>query len=124
MPISPWQTDFPRRDGCASRGQLVGTPRRGVRIGRAVAPRPLPPLRPWEASDGSLRNFTEKTHEEDTVLKTVSPPLMYLFGLSQAPHPMHRRRFSFSAPADVWKVRGRQNQTQEKEKVNVLHELR
>jgi len=27
-----------------------------------------PPLRPWEASDGSLRNFTGMTREEDTAL--------------------------------------------------------
>ena len=33
----------------------------------------------------------------------VSPPSVYLSGLSQAPHPMHRRRFPFSASADVWK---------------------
>ena len=64
---TPRQTDFPRRDGRACRDQLVGPPRRGVRAGRAVAPRP-PPLRPWEASDGSLRNFTGMTREEDTAL--------------------------------------------------------
>ena len=66
-PGSPQHTDFPRRDGRACRDQLVGTPRRGVRAGRAVAPRP-PPLRTWEASDGSLRNFTGMTREEDTAL--------------------------------------------------------
>ena len=55
------------------------------------------PLRTWDASDESLRNFTGKTHEKVTALNAVSPPSVCLSGLSQAPHPMHRRGLSFSA---------------------------
>ncbi len=57
------------------------------------------PLRTWDASDGSLRNFTGKTQKKGNCPRNaVSPPSVYLSGLSQAPHPMHRRRFPFSAP--------------------------
>ena len=63
-----------RAEGRVCRDQLVGSPRRGVRIGRAVAPRP-PLLRPWEASQESLKvSFLAR----------------------------HWRRFSSSAPTDVW----------------------
>ena len=63
-----------------------------AQISRAATPRS------WEASDGSLRNFTGKTRRMALPHKAVSPPLMYLSGLSQAPHLMHRRRFRFPPP--------------------------
>ena len=47
-PGSPRQTDFPRRAGMAFHRRQ--------------------PLRTWEALDGSLRNFTGMTREEDTAL--------------------------------------------------------
>ena len=65
-------------------------------VGRS--PRDRRPLRSWEASRESLRNFTGKTHRRVTALKCSLPPSVYLSGLSQAPHVMHRRRFPFSAP--------------------------
>ena len=57
---------------------------------------------------GRVRWKPEKLHWKGAqngtaVQRAVSPPLMYLSGLSQAPHLMHRRRFSFPAPADVVK---------------------
>ncbi len=79
--------------------------------GRARSPSAPPLLRTWDASRESLRNFTGKTHRKALQChNAVSPPLMYLSGLSQAPHVMHRRRFSFPAPADYKterKFRGR-----------------
>ena len=73
--------------------------RRGKQISRAGRRRTVAKtLRPWEASDGSLRNFARKTHRRVTALRCSLPPSVYLSGLSQAPHPMHRRRFPFSAP--------------------------
>ena len=66
----------------------------------AVAPRPLPP-----AAMGSVGWKPEKLHRNDArrgyCPRAVSPPSVYHSGLSQAPHPMHRRRFPFSAPVDV-----------------------
>ncbi|MBR3777463.1 MAG: hypothetical protein IKL02_07720 [Kiritimatiellae bacterium] len=73
------KTDFPRRSGFA---------------------KPFP--RTWDASDGSLRNFTGKTQKKGNCPhNAVSPPSVYLSGLSQAPHPMHRRRFPFSVFSGV-----------------------
>ena len=70
------------------------------------ASRVTAPPRPWDASQGSLRNFTGKTQEEvSAVPNAVLPPLVHLSGLSQAPLAMHRRRFPFSATSDVWKER-------------------
>ena len=62
----------------------------------------------WNADMGRVRWKPEKLHWKGAqngtaVQRAVSPPLMYLSGLSQAPHLMHRRRFSFPAPTDVWK---------------------
>ena len=54
------------------------------------------PLRTWDASQESLRNFTGKTHRRDAPSRCSLSPSVYLSGLSQAPHVMHRRRFSFS----------------------------
>lgn len=56
------------------------------------------PLRTWDASRESLRNFTGKDAQKGNCPYAVLPPSVYLSGLSQAPHVMHRRRFSFSAP--------------------------
>ena len=59
-------------------------------------------LRTWDASDESLRNFTGTTHDKDNCPRNaVSPPSVCLSGLSQAPHPMHRRRFPFPAFSGV-----------------------
>lgn len=73
-------------------------------------------MRTWDASQESLRTSLVKTHEERRCPCAVSPPSVYLYGLSQAPLAMHRRRFSFPAPADVWKGRkltGRHGRTRE-----------
>ena len=85
--VPPWQTDFPRRDGRACRDQLAGS-----RVPRDRRP----------AAMGSVGWKPEKLHRNDArrgnCTHAVSPPSVYHSGLSQAPHPMHRRRFPFSAP--------------------------
>ena len=35
-------------------------------------------LRTWDASSESVGNYHPKTHEEDTAVRAVSPPSMYL----------------------------------------------
>ena len=52
---------------------------------------------------GRVRWKPEKLHRKDAqkrycLAKAVLPPLVYLSGLSQAPHLMHRRRIPFPAP--------------------------
>ena len=76
IPLRHGKTDFPRGSGFV---------------------KPFP--RTWDASRESLRNFIGKTHEKDNCpCDTVLPPSVYLSGLSQAPHVMHRRRFRFPPP--------------------------
>ena len=66
-PVRLDQTDFP----CHRYGAMASL----RRIGREVAPRP-PPQR--DASSESVGNYHPKTHEEDTAVRAVSPPSMYL----------------------------------------------
>ena len=67
----------------------------------ARSPSAPPSLRTWDASQESLRNYACKDAQKGNCPRTaVSPPSVYLYGLSQAPLAMHRRRFSFPAPAD------------------------
>ena len=70
--------------------------------GRAYTPGAPPSFpRTWDASQESLRNYACKDAQKGNCPRTaVSPPSVYLYGLSQAPLAMHRRRFSFPAPAD------------------------
>lgn len=55
------------RIAAANRFPAQGWPRLSRPNGRGRACR-APPLRTWEASDGSLRNFTGMTREEDAAL--------------------------------------------------------
>ena len=73
------------------------------RAGNGMARSPSAPssLRTWDASQESLRNYACKDAQKGNCPRTaVSPPSVYLYGLSQAPLAMHRRRFSFPAPTD------------------------
>lgn len=71
--------------------------------GRAHTPGASPSiLRTWDASQESLRNYACKDAQKGNCPRTaVSPPSVYLYGLSQAPLAMHRRRFPFPAFSGV-----------------------
>ena len=72
--------------------------------GRARSPNAPPSLRTWAASSESVGNYHPKTHEEDTAVRAVLPPSMYLRRFI----PTHLTRcigggVCFPALADVWK---------------------
>jgi len=114
---------MPRREGAIRIAAAKQISRAGN--GRARSPSAPPSLRTWDASQESLRNYACKDAQKGNCPRTaVSPPSVYLYGLSQAPLAMHRRRFSFSAPADYKterKPKGDEKRTCWRMKSNAVH---
>ena len=57
-------------------GQTAAMP--GVRFPAWLGRRTVANRRVWDASRESVRNYHKKTHQEDTAVRAVSPPSVYL----------------------------------------------
>ena len=68
-----------------------------AQISRAV------PLRSWEASDGSLRNFTGKTQKKGNCPQSSFASFGASFRALSGASSDASEEVSFSAPTDVWK---------------------